>query len=424
MFNTRNTYPLLTLLVCSTLSLMLAGCGDENGSSSADDTEMNTGGETTAGEVMTSGVETTDVMDDQQSAGTVSISGGAMSGGLMTAGAETMIDGGTLVEPPSMMCDISGLTPAVEQASGDGNNVTYRAISSTNEPYSFIQIQSLSEWSGPTTPGTYSLDGINYADCGLCLLAYTNCSGESCEKTLYAEEGEVEITEIGLNNGSRLTARLRNVVFREVNIDSSTFQSTQVPNGQTWCVNDFEINQELANPAASGCDQAGVNCLGESIPDYDLLSCATGEMVSAHSLMDQEERGLWMLLTAGWCSACRQVIPQIRDQEDTLTGLGVNVIYVMGEDSNYAEPDLDDCQRYANSYGPDAVERFYIDFGQGRSFANTFDNLWPYVGPNGEFGLPWSGIVRSGMYDYEYVYADGAGVGDINDGINSLVNSQ
>ena len=388
MLRTWTSYSVVICITC----LFMGACdsSDESGTN-------------TSGEMMIAGEEAGE-----------SMRAGTMAGEMRT-------EGGMVAEPPMMMCDVNGLTPAADQLSGNNGNLTYTVITSSEAPYNSIQIQSLSDWNGPTTPGTYSLDGLNFADCGLCLLAYTNCTEDSCEKTLYAEEGELEITEIGTSDGDRFTARFKNVVFREVTIDDSTFRSTEVPDGQTWCINDVEITQEFSNPGAASCAGPGMNCIGDSIPDYTLLSCATGEMVSAHSLMDQEEKGLWMMLTAGWCSACSRTIPQVRSQEQRLAEVGVNVIYVMGEDSSYAEPDLAYCQRYASAYGEGALERFYIDFSQGRSFASTFDNLWPYTGPGGSFGLPWSGVVSSSMYNYEYIYADGAGVGDINNGINSLV---
>jgi thiol-disulfide isomerase/thioredoxin len=278
---------------------------------------------------------------------------------------------------------------------------------------------------GPITLGTYSFDGINYADCGLCLLAYVNCDGSSCEKTLYAEEGSVEISEIGFETGDTFSAQLNGVVFREVEIDPSTYQSTVIPDGDTWCFDGFEFTQEVAipePPAPAECPDSA-NCIGAEIPDYQLMSCATGEMVSAHSLMDTQEKGLWMVLTASWCSACRQFIPEVRNTESELETNGVHVIYVMGENTDYLEPSLMECQQYANVYGEGALDRFYIDFSEGAAFRSTFDAMWPYTGPMGEFGLPWNGMVRSGMYNYEYVYADGSGVGDLNVGVNSLINN-
>ena len=398
------------------LGLTTFACGEADESSE----EMNDAGGVTAGEPAAGEPAAGEPAAGEMMAGTAMIvepvAGEAMAGEAV-AGEVAM--GGD--DSPSGMCDINGLTPAVELASGDGSNLTYSALTAEESPFDRIVVQSLGDWNGPTEPGVYSLDGINYADCGLCLLAYTGCTAEGCEKTMYAQEGEVEITSIGLNNGDRFTARLNNVVFREVTIDTSTFTSTEVADGQTWCLNDYALDQELVDPNQSTCERPEINCLGESIPDYNLLSCATGEMVSSRSLMDEKEKGLWMILTAGWCSACRQFIPQIREQETMFDELGVNIIYVMGEDSNYAEPDLMDCQSYANSYGEGALDRFYIDYSAEGSFYSTFTNLWPYTGPQGEFGLPWNGMVRSGAGNYEYVYADGSNTGDVNTGLNALI---
>ena len=347
---------------------------------------------------------------------------GAETAGAETAGAETAGAETAGTDSNSMECGLEGVTPANDLVNSDGSNLNYSIVTAAETPYNIIQISSLADWGGPTTTGTYSLEGINYADCGLCLLASINCTDEGCEKTLYAEEGSVEISEIGFSIGDRFTGRLDGVVFREVTIDQDTFTSTLVEGGETWCLDGYEFSKEIVDPSAETCAQDNINCLGDSIPDYELLSCATGEMVSAHSLMDQFEKGLWMVLTASWCSACREFIPQVRMQEPALEMDGVNVIYVMGEDSNYEEPDLNECQQYAQTYGEGALDRFYIDFGgEFGSFNATFNSLWPYLGPMGEFGLPFNAMVRSGTYDYEYVYADGASPDlGINEGVQAL----
>ena len=45
------------------------------------------------------------------------------------------------------------------------------------------------DFGGPTGPGTYQLDGSNYADCGLCVVGRTNCTQSGgCEKPFYASK--------------------------------------------------------------------------------------------------------------------------------------------------------------------------------------------------------------------------------------------
>ena len=74
----------------------------------------------------------------------------------------------------------------------------------------FMNVASFIDWQGPTAPGTYELTGINYKDCGLCLLAGTGCSGGSCQKMYYAHEGTVELTSVGTENGATIAGVLKN----------------------------------------------------------------------------------------------------------------------------------------------------------------------------------------------------------------------
>ena len=321
-----------------------------------------------------------------------------------------------------VMCDVEGFEPLIEKASAFGGSFRYDG-STSESPYDRIELLSLTDWGGPTAPGTYELDGISYADCGLCLLAHKGCNSGECEQTFYAQEGTVEISELNFEGSGQLTARLNHIVFREVTINPSTSSATEVPEGQTWCLEEFDLNETLSDlPSGSGdCGASSASCIGDAIADYELLSCATGETVSAHTLMDQNEKGLWMVLGAGWCGACSSFIPEVRAREASLDAQGVHTIYVLGEDRNGARPSLDYCSSYAARYGEGALARFYIDNSDGGSFRSTFSQLWPYTGPNGSFGLPWNAMVRSGAYRYEYVYADGAG-GSYEAGLNELIN--
>ena len=84
----------------------------------------------------------------------------------------------------------------------------------------------------------HDLNGINYADCGLCLLILADCADvqeTGCTKYFYADEGSVTIDQFGQDGGT-FSGSMSNVVFKEVTIDSETYTSTPVSGGETWCM--------------------------------------------------------------------------------------------------------------------------------------------------------------------------------------------
>ncbi len=299
-------------------------------------------------------------------------------------------------------CSRSGLTVAASQAQSDGSNVFYDAVSAENTPFDRISIQSLSDWNGPTTPGTYTLDGINYADCGLCLLAYSDCGDQACDKTFYAELGDVEITDIGFDDGLDFAGVLRDVVFEEVTIDSGTFRSTPVPGGETWCFGEFEFGATISQPQAAECDPNTYSCVGDEVRDVSFQSCETGEMVSLRE-MNAEADGTWMIMTAGWCSACHAYIPTVFQrlaEGGDMADANVNLMLILGEDDAGAPATYEFCQSYMTRYDHIASD-FYIDPG----YETVFGNIWIYPDASGVFGLPWQGIFQGGTN--EFLYSDG-----------------
>ena len=104
-----------------------------------------------------------------------------------------------------------------------------------------VQIYSAPQYGGPTTPGTYSLEGSNYETCGLCVLIYAGCDSSSCAKTYFADEGSVTITEL---DGS-FAATLNGVKLKEVTINPVTFASTPVPGGELWCLDGTKCGTAL-----------------------------------------------------------------------------------------------------------------------------------------------------------------------------------
>ncbi|MEC9466031.1 MAG: hypothetical protein VX834_09620 [Myxococcota bacterium] len=144
--------------------------------------------------------------------------------------------------PASPSCDRSGFTPAVHQASYAQGAFRYQASTSEAAPFDAVFIDSFFEqYGGPSTPGSYSLEGFNYADCGLCLLATLGCTSQGCDTYFYADAGALDITAFG-QDGQAFTGVMRDVIFREVTIDPQTYQSTPVPGGQVWCMDGYTFD--------------------------------------------------------------------------------------------------------------------------------------------------------------------------------------
>ena len=146
-------------------------------------------------------------------------------------------------ETPSTNCDRIGFEATREIAETDGSNFSYRAALGPDSAFDILEIASFSDWNGPTAPGMYALEGVNYRDCGLCLRIWANCGEESCEKSFYANEGIVEITEMGAD-GSLFVGALNNVVFKESTFDDD-YTSIEVSGGERWCVNGYTFELEV-----------------------------------------------------------------------------------------------------------------------------------------------------------------------------------
>ncbi|MBT6433940.1 MAG: hypothetical protein HOK28_12645 [Deltaproteobacteria bacterium] len=161
-------------------------------------------------------------------------------------------------------CDRTGFSTASHQASYATNAFQYEAQNSLGSPRDLLMLSSFQgNFNGPTEPGTYSVEGSNYADCGLCLLALTGCTeGGTCEKYFYADVGSVTITEFG-QNGETFAGELNSVVFKEVTIDPDTYVSTPVAGGETWCMNghsfSLTVGQDPTVPGTGSGDNGNTD---------------------------------------------------------------------------------------------------------------------------------------------------------------------
>lgn len=136
-----------------------------------------------------------------------------------------------------------------DQATLDASNPSqpffaYQARTGEYPPFDVLQILSYqgAPYNGPDTPGTYDLSGMNYADCGLCLLLLSECNNEyQFDQLFFISEGTLEIESISPGGGP-FRARLRDAVFEEVTIDTATYTSTPVEDGDAWCIDELFIN--------------------------------------------------------------------------------------------------------------------------------------------------------------------------------------
>lgn len=146
-----------------------------------------------------------------------------------------------------------------------------------------IQIYPEAPYNGPTLPGTYALDGGNYADCGLCVLLYEGCDANlsNCVKTYFAAAGNVSITELPPQS-LNFEATLLSVALEEVTIDPMSYTSAPVANGNIWCM-DSELVQVSGQggtlgefDACTGSNQCGVGleCITNPL-DPNRAACLT-----------------------------------------------------------------------------------------------------------------------------------------------------
>ena len=193
----------------------------------------------------------------------------------------------------TVLCDILGF--------GDGdvsldNSLPsfiggYKVRESPTDPGRFdilsVQLYPEAPYNGPTAAGTYTIDGSNYADCGLCVVVYAGCDSNlsNCFTTFYASSGTVVIESVPPQSAD-LDLTLSDVELSEVTIDTNTYESTVVADGALWCM-ELEV-MRLAGGTGSELDAcnadtdcgAGLACVANPLDASQsacLVACAGDE---------------------------------------------------------------------------------------------------------------------------------------------------
>lgn len=300
--------------------------------------------------------------------------------------------------------DRVGFTVAEATLTPQENGVFYSAQSAPGTPYDTFAIQIYEGYdNSPDGPGRYALDGVNYRDCGVCLLAWSGCESEGgCEAMFYAQQGTVEL--VATPDSGRLTARLEDVVFEETEIDwAGDFTSTPVADGASWCMDGLEIDEPV-ELRPSRCDPAlidGCARIGETISEVSFDQCGDDGPAPLDEIGD-DPKAIVMFLTAGWCPACSAAMPEMARLAAERADEGLEVVYLVGEDPQYQPPTTEYCQAYAGRYPDARADRFFRD----GDFATFFGRVWRYPTPQGTFGMPWIGVIDG--RDMTYVWSKAA----------------
>lgn len=166
------------------------------------------------------------------------------------ADAATTLDATTTPDAANSACTYTGFTP--ERAVGERDtelDVLFYSSSSGQEP----NVQQLSldlyfPFGANPKPHTLTFDGENLQTCHSCFLVRRDCNASSCisGKVFLAQEGTAELTSLGAI-GERLQGTIRNAVLSEVTIEAELL-TVLVPNGETWCIDDYSFDVEVVAP--------------------------------------------------------------------------------------------------------------------------------------------------------------------------------
>lgn len=326
---------------------------------------------------------------------------------------------GSCEPTPFAFTEVTGFASTTNQVAK-----TYATNVNADNSTDFVIVESYqgAPYNGPSAPGTYELDGSNYADCGLCVLVYKGCvegsGGLQCQKYFYAEQGTVQINEIG-GAGSTFDIELLNMNLVEVTIDAS-FTSTPVAGGENWCVHgynwatvldDGDVQGGTTGGSTGSTDNAGTigECsapengtgtgMGDQIGNFTLTNC-NGDSVSLHDSCGSS-RILWLIGSATWCGYCPQQIAEALQAQQQV-GADNLAFYVVADDVTSQSG----CYNYAQTEGVDPSQMLYAT--QSSAAMNAVLNRISGIGQ----GFPMNAIMNGSTMELLYAgdgYAQGLG---------------
>ena len=156
--------------------------------------------------------------------------------------------------PETCTTDLGDFTPGAERAAySDVYSVWLVHAAYTSgfgvDPFSHLSIESWLDADGPTTPGTYDVtERVSTHTCGLCLfvcegcpLSSTQCS--ECDHTYVATRGTLELLEVSITIGERVSGSLVDAYFAEVEWSTDTL----IPDGLGVCVDMWSFDEVITD---------------------------------------------------------------------------------------------------------------------------------------------------------------------------------
>lgn len=88
----------------------------------------------------------------------------------------------------------------------------------------------------------FSGEGLD--TCSTCLIVRRECTKNNCSggRAFSAQSGKLQITALG----DTLQGSLTDVVLAEVDIAVGSLKTTLVPQGQTWCIDQYDFDQAVS----------------------------------------------------------------------------------------------------------------------------------------------------------------------------------
>lgn len=310
-------------------------------------------------------------------------------------------------------CTATGFT-AGTPSQAQSTDTYWRVVTPNSDGTTIFVVESYmgSQFNGPGTTGTYDIGATNYADCGLCLLMYADCTdGQGCQTTYYADVGTVNVTALTLGVDGTVEVNVTGAVFTEVTIDGQSFQSTPVANAKTWCVNDNDFSGTFVNPdapdltGATAPEAPEMACVGTgngagvgaNLADFTLTNC-NGEEVNMHSLACSEDvDAVWFVASADWCGPCHTYADTAKARLDNGNQAGISLVEVIGEDLDGNAATIETCKKYADQHSIDYSHMFF-----DAKWQTLFANIWAYPTASGTMYFPWVGVAKGANLEYVY----------------------